>query len=326
MLGLLWESTIEVNKRLWTPSFVLVTGAISIGLILAAHLTVDRSRVAATIATPLTALGRNALLVYVGQHVVGVWLSRVHVGVGHRVDVAHRACRATMGRTTGRVLRLCTRDAHGLDAPRVRAARPSLVRDAVRRRLESAVAALVASCLVAASCSTDGGSGASSTAAGSSTTATANGGSSTTNPSSRRPTVLLDMPDPALSALPTDDLPTGVAAGSPAAERGDAVVDPPELDIERARGARVRDPGDRRRAADSGGAARVARPEDPVHRHPAPRRRVRGVVDGRERHDALHRVHPPDPGRALELLRRQRHLSAAGRPRGAIPAASAVHG
>ena len=80
VVGLLWESAIEVNKRLWTPSFVLVTGAISIGLIVAAHLTVDRSRVAATICTPLVALGRNALLVYVGQHVVGVWLSRVHVG------------------------------------------------------------------------------------------------------------------------------------------------------------------------------------------------------------------------------------------------------
>lgn len=80
VVGLLWESAIEVNKRLWTPSFVLITGAISIGLIVAAHLTVDRSRVAATICTPLVALGRNALLVYVGQHVVGVWLSRSHVG------------------------------------------------------------------------------------------------------------------------------------------------------------------------------------------------------------------------------------------------------
>ena len=30
--------------------------------------------------------------------------------------------------------------------------------------------------------------------------------------------MLLDKPDPALSALPTNDLPTGVAAGSPSAE------------------------------------------------------------------------------------------------------------
>ncbi len=32
--GLLWSHAIEVNKRLWTPSFMLVTAAISIGLLL----------------------------------------------------------------------------------------------------------------------------------------------------------------------------------------------------------------------------------------------------------------------------------------------------
>ena len=62
-----------------------------------------------------------------------------------------------------------------------------------------------------------GGSGASSTASGSTTTA-ASGGSSTTNPASPTTTALLDKPDPALSALPTNDLPTGVAEGSPAPE------------------------------------------------------------------------------------------------------------
>ena len=51
MLGVLWESTLEVNKRLWTPSFVLVTAAISIGLISLAHLSVDRSRVASAVAS-----------------------------------------------------------------------------------------------------------------------------------------------------------------------------------------------------------------------------------------------------------------------------------
>ena len=80
VLGVLWESALEVNKRLWTPSFVLVTAAISIGLIALAHVSVDRSRVASTLAFPLIALGRNALLVYVGQHAVGVWISRAHVG------------------------------------------------------------------------------------------------------------------------------------------------------------------------------------------------------------------------------------------------------
>ena len=69
-----------MNKWLWTPSFVLVTAAISIGLIALAHLSVDRSRVASAVTFPPIALGRNALLVYVGQHAVGVWISRAHVG------------------------------------------------------------------------------------------------------------------------------------------------------------------------------------------------------------------------------------------------------
>ena len=78
-------------------------------------------------------------------------------------------------------------------------------------------AALMVLCLVAAACSSGGGSGAASTASGSTTTA-ASGGSSTTNPASPTTTALLDKPDPALSALPTNDLPTGVAQGSPAPE------------------------------------------------------------------------------------------------------------
>lgn len=78
--GLSWSAALDPNKRLWTPSFTLVTAAISIVLVLVAHATVDRTRVGARLAVPLVALGRNALFVYVGQHVVGVWLSRVHVG------------------------------------------------------------------------------------------------------------------------------------------------------------------------------------------------------------------------------------------------------
>ena len=78
--GLLWSGSLDVNKRLWTPSFTLVTAAISIGLIWIAHAAVDRSRAGHRLAFPLVALGRNALLVYVGQHVVGVWLSRAHFG------------------------------------------------------------------------------------------------------------------------------------------------------------------------------------------------------------------------------------------------------
>ena len=203
-----------MNKRLWTPSFVLVTAAISIGLIALAHVSVDRSRVASTVAFPLdrarpqcparlrrTARGRR------------VDLSRAR-RLGHRVDVAHRARRAAMGPTAGRVLPVCSRDARGLDAARLPPARSALVRDAVIRRwLVFGIA--MALCAGAAACSSDdGGSGASSTAAGATTTRP---GSTSTTSSGPTTTVLLDKPNPDLSALPTDDLPTGVAEDSPAA-------------------------------------------------------------------------------------------------------------
>lgn len=76
-LGLAWP---PVNKRLWTPAFVLLTGATSVALLLTCHAIADvggtaRQRVVRIVATavswPWAALGRNALVVYVGQHVLG---------------------------------------------------------------------------------------------------------------------------------------------------------------------------------------------------------------------------------------------------------------
>jgi len=69
-----------VNKRLWTPAFVLLTAATSVALLLACHIVADlaaaaRQRVvqlvAKAVSWPWAALGRNALVVYVGQHVLG---------------------------------------------------------------------------------------------------------------------------------------------------------------------------------------------------------------------------------------------------------------
>ncbi|HEX7107363.1 MAG TPA: heparan-alpha-glucosaminide N-acetyltransferase domain-containing protein [Acidothermaceae bacterium] len=69
-----------VNKRLWTPAFVLLTAATSVTLLLVCHAVADvggaaRQRVvrlaATTVSWPWVALGRNALVVYVGQHVLG---------------------------------------------------------------------------------------------------------------------------------------------------------------------------------------------------------------------------------------------------------------
>ena len=77
-----------VNKRLWTPAFVLLTGTTSVALLLVCHLVADTAGeaaaasrrvvrgVARAIAWPWAALGRNALIVYVGQHVLGAILQK----------------------------------------------------------------------------------------------------------------------------------------------------------------------------------------------------------------------------------------------------------
>ena len=172
-----------------------------------------RSRARA--AWPIVALGRNALLVYVGQHIVGVWLSRVHVGDVTASDVAARARGAARDRTSGRVPRVCTRHARRVDRHRVRAPCATVVRDAVRRRLCAALVAL-ALCAMAA-CSGDDGGSASSSVAPSTTTA---GGASTTTSTSLSPTTtaVLDVPG-ARPRRPADRRPSERRAGeSPAAE------------------------------------------------------------------------------------------------------------
>jgi len=82
----------EVNKRLWTPAFVLLTAATSIFLLLVCHIVADvfarhpnamlrfGSR---ALAWPWAVLGRNALVVYVGQHVLGAVLARTPVHTEH---------------------------------------------------------------------------------------------------------------------------------------------------------------------------------------------------------------------------------------------------
>jgi heparan-alpha-glucosaminide N-acetyltransferase len=80
-----------VNKRMWTPGFVLLTTATSIVLLLTCQLVADvggrqlnpvirvGSRV---VAWPWAALGRNALVVYVGQHVLGAVLAQTPAHIG----------------------------------------------------------------------------------------------------------------------------------------------------------------------------------------------------------------------------------------------------
>jgi heparan-alpha-glucosaminide N-acetyltransferase len=86
-----------VNKRMWTPAFVLLTAATSIVLLLGCQVVADiggrqlspivrvGSRAAAW---PWVALGRNALVVYVGQHVLGAVLAQTPAHVGTRLTTA----------------------------------------------------------------------------------------------------------------------------------------------------------------------------------------------------------------------------------------------
>jgi heparan-alpha-glucosaminide N-acetyltransferase len=86
-----------VNKRLWTPSFVLLTAATSIVLLLVCNLVADvwAAQVnravrlgARALAWPWAALGRNALVVYIGQHVLGAILQQTSVHEGGRLTTA----------------------------------------------------------------------------------------------------------------------------------------------------------------------------------------------------------------------------------------------
>lgn len=74
---------VEPFKRLWTPSFALLAGALGLTIFLLAYATFDvllqRTRGQLTqdrIGWPLVALGRNSLLVYFGSHLSSALLLR----------------------------------------------------------------------------------------------------------------------------------------------------------------------------------------------------------------------------------------------------------
>jgi heparan-alpha-glucosaminide N-acetyltransferase len=84
LLGL----ALPVNKRLWTPSYALVTAAATVILLVLMHVLVDRlpARRPATAAAVLRAswlaeaFGRNSLLVYFGKYLVAAVLANVALG------------------------------------------------------------------------------------------------------------------------------------------------------------------------------------------------------------------------------------------------------
>lgn len=63
VLGLLADRAFPINKKLWTSSFVLLTGGLSVLALVAVHLaTLDRR--ASALLTPLRVLGGNAILAF----------------------------------------------------------------------------------------------------------------------------------------------------------------------------------------------------------------------------------------------------------------------
>jgi predicted acyltransferase len=82
--GLAWSHVLPVNKRMWTPSFVLLMTGLSIAALLVSHLLFDRrARAAAWASLPLRVLGTNAIVVYVGSELAAAALAHYHHDVGH---------------------------------------------------------------------------------------------------------------------------------------------------------------------------------------------------------------------------------------------------
>ncbi|MFK5583740.1 heparan-alpha-glucosaminide N-acetyltransferase domain-containing protein [Serinicoccus sp. LYQ131] len=80
--GVALALVVEPFKRLWTPSFSLLAGALGLLVLLVAYVLVDvlprrrAARLRDRASWPLVALGRQSLLVYFGSHLLAVLLIR----------------------------------------------------------------------------------------------------------------------------------------------------------------------------------------------------------------------------------------------------------
>ena len=79
LTGLAWAQLLPINKRMWTGSYVLVMGGLSLGLLGVLHQLIDRPHPSARLASaPWRALGANPIVVYVGTELTGIALSTYH--------------------------------------------------------------------------------------------------------------------------------------------------------------------------------------------------------------------------------------------------------
>lgn len=92
-LGAVVAQLIEPFKRLWTPSFALLTGVLGLAIFLVAFVVFDvflqhahGREVQDRVGWPLVALGRNSLLVYFGSHLTSALLMRAgDPSLAHRI-------------------------------------------------------------------------------------------------------------------------------------------------------------------------------------------------------------------------------------------------
>lgn len=78
VLGAAWSAFEPLNKQLWTPSFALVTSGLAGFALVLCHQLVDRGESRAW-AVPFEAMGRNAILLFVGSGLIARILARTTV-------------------------------------------------------------------------------------------------------------------------------------------------------------------------------------------------------------------------------------------------------
>jgi predicted acyltransferase len=77
-IGQLWHHTFPINKKLWTSSFVLLTGGLAM-VVLAACLTIFDIRGWRRLGRPFEVVGINAIFVFVCSGLLSIALSRNHI-------------------------------------------------------------------------------------------------------------------------------------------------------------------------------------------------------------------------------------------------------
>ena len=81
-LGVLWSRVLPINKRMWTPSYILLMTGLSLGALAVCHLVFDGgNRWTGRLGLPLRVLGANAVVIYVGSELTGAALAHYHHAV-----------------------------------------------------------------------------------------------------------------------------------------------------------------------------------------------------------------------------------------------------